>query len=215
MATSRLSLRTLGLATLALVLACAHAVQAVDGQRSKGRSGAYARTSAKAKPARVHRVKNGGRGSNVATFTANGGQRASGVVTFVGSAPPRARPSSSGLASVHRSRAHRTPSRPDASRAARSHAATAPRSSVPVRVIVSATPPTAKPVPPPSDAWASAARHAMRHQPVVLAALATPIATPVRVRDPFSSRPPSMRPVAPAARPGVGGTSPTSPGRAG
>ena len=81
MATSRLTVRTLGLATVALILACGHAARAMNQQQQRGPDKPV--TKAPSAAGRIIRVVPAGSShSTIATYTASSGSGVSKVATF-------------------------------------------------------------------------------------------------------------------------------------
>jgi len=168
MATSTLSVRTLGLATIALVLACGHAVRGDGSYRI--RPGSTGRGPA------VANLGGSSRGAGVATFSSRNGS-STGVRSYSGSGGGRP---------VIRAASSRAPT----GQSAQVHASNAPPSQpraapgTPVRRIV-ITSGAQAPKPAAKD-WTQTARADARGQPAVLAALQTAPPAPALSRNAFS-----------------------------
>lgn len=203
MAASSLSVRTLGLAVVALILACGKAALG-DGARVSrpptyvGGTGSPPRQAGAVPGSSAN-------GTGVATFSSRGGgsssvktvtgQRGSGwnpktVATGQASARAIARPAQQARKSKP-GLAHE-----ESSISVRRAAGTAPDRAVAPRVVAQKSVAARSKE---TEDWARAAREAARDQPVVLAALQTPPAAPALTRNAFavSGEPARIEPVAP------------------
>lgn len=213
MAHSRLTLRTLGLATIALILACGHAVQAMQAKRTPAAKTSSRMTSRSTTKVALPRPGNTGRSGSSGVATVRGGKAggSSGSVATFSGEPGASRPASRIAPDIRIS----TPAHPYSTQAARTRRA-APANVRRITVASGASVAPARPIAQPTSTTIAPRTDAPRlpspaqrvADPTVAAALQTPVQRPAPKRNAFAMglaavalATPATTAEAPAARP--------------